>query len=163
MSKTVGLTELECTEDMTRDDIANELDCGFSFWTHNEMVVMVRVLDKRLEESEEFVTRCANSPVGQVMIENTELKAKLAAEIEGRKQDQLRVNAQIEGLLLPKAAAYDAMCDVGLIQYGEDPETRVYSVWGFTCWHHDEDILKAIAAADKPVHLVSHELHGGER
>ena len=36
--------------DMTRDDIARQLDCGFAHWTHNEMVEMVRLQDKRIEE-----------------------------------------------------------------------------------------------------------------
>jgi hypothetical protein len=47
-----------------------------------------------------------------------------------------------------KAKVYDALCEVGLIQYGEDSEIRCYSVWGFTRWHHDPDIFKAIAACD---------------
>ena len=57
--------------------------------------------------------------------------------------------------LKPKAAAYDAMCDVGLIQFDPSIPDHVYSVWGFTCWHHDKDILKAIAAANEPVKLAA--------
>ena len=52
-----------------------------------------------------------------------------------------------------KAKAYDAMCEVGLIQYDENIENHIYSVWGFGAWHHDHDILKAIGAAMEPPRL----------
>ena len=64
------------------------------------------------------------------------------------------LEAQIESLqaevnnLKAIAGIYDAMCDVGLIQF--DPSIsipdRIYSVWGFTRWHHDQDIFRAILA-----------------
>jgi len=62
-----------------------------------------------------------------------------------------------------KAAAYDAMCEVGLIQFDEGVPKPTYSVWGFGAWHHDKDILKAIAAAMEPPTLGALEQEqGGE-
>ena len=39
MSKTIGLTIFTDASNMNRDDIAEQLDSGFNFWTHEEMVV----------------------------------------------------------------------------------------------------------------------------
>ena len=73
-----------------------------------------------------------------------------AADNERWKDRALKAEKQLE-TVQHKVDAYDAMCDVGLIQFDPSIPNHVYSVWGFTCWHHDEDILKAIAAANEPV------------
>ena len=71
------------------------------------------------------------------------------AELEATEGYQKMFIAELEF----KAKAYDAMCEVGLIQYDENIENHIYSVWGFGAWHHDHDILKAIGAAMEPPRL----------
>lgn len=78
------------------------------------------------------MNRLADKAVIRLHKEVTELRAQLAD-------------------MQHKADAYDAMCEVGLIQFDPNIPDHIYSVWGFTCWHHDKDILKAIAAANESV------------
>jgi len=77
---------------------------GYSAYTEmaHKLVAHCEKLEAQLAEAKEFAKRCADSPVGKVMLKNTELEAQLAAEKEARKQDQLRINPQIENLLKGK-------------------------------------------------------------
>ena len=65
--------------------------------------------------------------------------AELEAELKKYKSIAVELAAQ--------ANTWDALVASGLIQFGEDPDTRVYSVWGFDGWSHDEDLLTAIEKA----------------
>ena len=79
---------------------------------------------------------------------------ELREELFNKTADLETAEKQLESVQ-HKADAYDAMCEVGLIQFDPNIKNHVYSVWGFTCWHHDEDILKAIAAANEPAKTIA--------